>query len=122
MKNKVVDVIDLSHLESELKEPLYGLIGHNQLSYFTFHIDYTNRQLNLWRTFHKQNHIIKKEISFILHNHIPIIEIDIAGKKLKLGLDTGAGVNTFDSKHKLILKDNITIKNNSKLKGADKHE
>lgn len=122
IKNMEVNVIDLSHLEAVFNEPFHGLIGYEQLSYFSFQINYKNKTINLWRGFDKNNHNIIGEIPFTIYNHLPIIKISIRDKTLKFGLDTGAGSNLLDIKYKSVLKNSFDSIGESILKGGDKNE
>lgn len=121
IKNMRVNVIDLSHLEIVFNEPFHGLIGYEQLSHFSFHINYKNETINLWRDFDKTNHNIIGEIPFTISNHLPIIKVSIRDKILKFGLDTGAGSNLLDIKFKSVLKKSFDSIGESILKGGDKN-
>jgi len=55
--------------------------------------------------------------NFSIYNHIPIIKANVDGIELKLGLDTGAAANLFDSNK---IKNKSKNKKKSTLLGADK--
>lgn len=119
VKNKVVGVIDLSHAEKDFGQPFYGLIGSEQLAYFTFYINHRKQHITLWRKFPKEDFNITGEIPFVLQNHLPVIETLVNGRRLKLGLDTGAGALLLDSRHKRLFKNKLVIKKTGQHKGAD---
>lgn len=121
ISNQKALIINLSHLETTLKENIHGLIGYRQLSFFTFNIDYKNKLITLWRDFNKQKHIIKKEIPFALCNHLPAFEANIGNKKLNLALDTGASSNLLNINLKEALKKNFIIHKSSSMYGGDKN-
>ena len=97
IRNKLVNALDLSHLEHELDMQIHGLIGHQELAHFTMKIDYKQQELQLWREFNAQDYTILAQIPFVLHNHIPIFSAKVDKRQLKLGLDTGAAVNLLDA-------------------------
>lgn len=122
IQNKRVNAINLAHIEVHLKEPFHGLLGYAELSHFSFQIDYKLKKMFLWREFNKDDFSIVGEIPFVLHNHIPVISVEIEGKPLKLGLDTGAAVNLIDIQHLDKLKKGQSNRKKDTLRGADTKE
>lgn len=91
--------IDLAHLETAVDSEIVGLIGYNTVKDFELLIDYPDRRLTLFRpgatNLHRDVQPLA-EIPFTLEAHIPVIEVEIDGETLRLGLDTGAAVNLLD--------------------------
>lgn len=91
--------VDVSHLEANAAQKLMGLIGFDILQGYEVMFDYQNEQVVLCTP--KKNIVHRTTtpvatISFTMENHLPIIEVTINGQQLRLGLDTGAGVNLMD--------------------------
>ena len=122
IQNKRVSAINLSHIEHYLKEPFHGLLGYAELSHFSFQIDYKLKKMFLWRDFNRDDFSIVGEIPFVLHNHIPIISVEIEGQPLKLGLDTGAAANLIDIQYLDKLQNGLSNRKQDLLRGADDRE
>ncbi|MEL6923344.1 MAG: pepsin/retropepsin-like aspartic protease family protein, partial [Bacteroidota bacterium] len=97
LKTPEVLLVDLSHLEATLQLPIMGLIGYDVLKDHELLIDYENSIAQLYASkrvvFHESE---ITEIPFSLDGHLPVIEAEINGHKLKLGLDTGSESNLLD--------------------------
>lgn len=118
LKNYKALAIDFSHLETALKENIYGLIGYKELSMFTFLIDYKNAEITLWRDFSKHKKSVKKSLPFVLQNHLPVLKFFCGNLRLNLALDTGAAHNVIDIALKKKLKGKFSTGKESSLQGA----
>jgi len=90
--------MDLSGLESMTKRKISGLIGYDLLKDYELFLDYEKQSMQLRRRIENSNDdstpLVRFPISF--QQHLPVIEAEIAGEKLQLGLDTGAEINILD--------------------------
>jgi hypothetical protein len=87
--------IDLSHLESITNREITGIIGYSVLKEYELFLDYKNNQIQLIKpedSLYKQQQPLAV-IPFELNGHLPVIEVIIGERKLKMGLDTGASTN-----------------------------
>jgi len=53
IKNKIVDVISLQHLETAFNKKIHGLIGYKVFRDYALHIDYKTENINMWMDFDK---------------------------------------------------------------------
>ena len=91
-------VIDLSSLEKVMGSPILGTIGYEVLKDYEVFFDLNRREITLSKLDDSGNYILDKPThlnpidSFKLYanHHKPYIIVEIAGKKLKFGIDTGA--------------------------------
>ena len=118
MENFTAPVIDLAHLETELKISFYGLIGFQELSHFSFCFDYQNEEILLWKDLDVADFAISDVIPFTLNKHIPLIDIQMGNENLVVGIDSGAAINLLDSGKQ---GSNTTLLKKDKLVGADKN-
>ncbi|MEM7349770.1 MAG: retroviral-like aspartic protease family protein [Acidobacteriota bacterium] len=127
LHNTALIGLDLSHLETATGSEIVGLIGFDTVQDFELLIDYEAKQLTLFRpgaaNFHGG---IRPEatIPFTLEAHIPVVDASIGGKAMRLGIDTGAGVNLLDkpSFERLDATADYVAKATDVLHGADKNE
>lgn len=86
--------LDLEHLSAAHEAKVYGLIGYELLKNYTLLLDYTDRQLHLLDF--KVNRAIHQPVTslpFILDGHLPVVEIKVGERTLRLGIDTGSASN-----------------------------
>ena len=123
-KNQQVLALDISHLEKYSDGPLLGMIGYSILKDFEVLLDYNLEQMVLINP--KKDNLAHRtasplaSIPFELQDHLPVVEMTIDRKKLKLGLDTGAGANLIDDDYLPLLKE-LGMKNLPKeeIQGID---
>jgi len=99
--NKSVDAIafDMTDLEKITGEHIDGLIGQNMFSNYELFLDIANRKVQLHKAYRSKLHKHNKpstKIPFTFHDHLPVITVNIDGKKYRFGIDTGAEVNVMD--------------------------
>jgi predicted aspartyl protease len=114
---------DIGALEAVTNRPIAGLIGYDFLEDFELLIDFerllitlvpngTAAKMDGWQ--------LKAELPFMMAGHLPVIEVQIGGKKLRLGLDTGANTNLLDlSKSQELDKELITPVSNGGVLGMN---
>jgi hypothetical protein len=128
--NKMIDQdvlsLDLSHLEKEFNQEIYGLIGYEMVKDYDILFDYKSQTLTLikpeyFETYKDEQLKSKKlnKVSMTLNQHIPVIEVLVDNQKLALGIDSGAETNILDetlySQFKSVTKKQVT----EDLIGAD---
>ncbi|NJC28378.1 aspartyl protease family protein [Neolewinella antarctica] len=94
-------VVDLEHLARNHDFQLLGLLGHATLKAYAITLDYRNQVVvfspaNAFSPFAGQ---YADSFAFELENFIPVIEVTLAGRSLRMGLDTGAEYNLLDPRH-----------------------
>jgi Aspartyl protease len=122
------DLVNLGHIENVRGVRIFGLIGLSVLRQFEMIIDYENSLLYLYRI-PKKNAVAFK--SYLLkdasaYNTVPIeiwnnkivTRTTMAGKKLRLIIDTGAESNMLDSRLPNKIFENVEILRRIKLTGA----
>ncbi|NRA92878.1 MAG: hypothetical protein HRU26_09395 [Psychroserpens sp.] len=105
IRHKSSDVIDLSHLETNKKIHILGIIGYDLLKDYEVFVDMHLRQITLSRTDNKGNKIdtfgylekIVDTVDFRLKHHTIVIDAHIDSKKLKFGIDTAAELNQLNA-------------------------
>ena len=93
-------VLDLSHLEHSLGEPISGLIGYEQLRQLPLTIDYPKRTLTFLRK-HSEAKAQGIALTFELLGHLPLVDAEVGGTRAWLGFDTGSGVNLLNADYLL---------------------
>ncbi|MEE9167879.1 MAG: pepsin/retropepsin-like aspartic protease family protein [Candidatus Neomarinimicrobiota bacterium] len=114
-------ILDLTHLEENIKTEIVGIIGANFLQNFTIEFDFSHKTLTLfsenpmdsWQTAPNQ------VIDFTMVNHIPVIDAQIGNYFLRLGIDCGAEEAMLFSKWEEPLNTHYEFLKNDTLKGAD---
>lgn len=122
------DLVNLGHIENARGIRIFGLIGLSLLRQFEMIIDYENSLLYLYRIPKKNASAFK---SYLLkdssaYNTIPIeiwnnkivTRTTLAGKKLRVIIDTGAESNMLDSRLPNKVFENVEILKRVKLTGA----
>jgi len=107
-KNINTVILSLNHLERVIEMDVHGLIGYNFFYKYEVIFDYQNQELFFLKTDRKGQVRIKNiyhylipptdSISIKLRKHFPCIDVEIAGQKLRLALDSGAQINLLDEK------------------------
>lgn len=122
------DLVNLGHIENARGVRIFGLIGLSILRQFEMIIDYENSLLHLYRIPKKnapafKSSLLKDETAYntvpieIWYNKI-VTRTIIAGKKLRLIIDTGAESNVLDSRLPDKVFENVEILRRIKLTGA----
>lgn len=122
------DLVNLGHIENARGIRIFGLIGLSIIRRFEMIIDYENSLLYLYRI-PKKNALALK--SYLLkdtsaYNTVPIkvwnnkivAQPYIAGKKLRLIIDSGAESNVLDSRLPDKVFENVEVLRRIKLTGA----
>lgn len=116
--------IELSQLEKQLSMPIRGLIGVTMLKEYELMIDYHKEELTLFKQGKSKYHNKVKpvlEIPAEMQKHIPVIKVRIGSKKLRFGIDTGAGVNLIsDHKFEKLSEKDYKLLGTQPLQGANK--
>lgn len=99
-KNLEALALDLNHFSKASKKDIQGIIGYNTLQDYELFIDFEQQELSLLTNKDFSNrHLTEPHLSIpiVLHGHLPVIKVEIGGKVLHFGLDTGAAVNMIDA-------------------------
>ncbi|MEZ4886041.1 MAG: aspartyl protease family protein [Chitinophagales bacterium] len=117
---------DLQHLEKILHEKILGLIGYPILKKYELLIDYNTRTLTVFEIDKKGNRLyqaVQKKpvhtLDFKMSRHFAVIEGKIAGEKVRLGLDTGAGVGFLDEGLLKNMGNQIEVTESSNVTGVN---
>jgi len=96
-------IIDISHLETQLKTKVRGLIGFDTVKDFDIIYDYGNQKLVLINPSKTNEYVnweyVRQPLLFGSAAHLPILPVDIAGKIFNMALDCGAEMNLMDANH-----------------------
>ncbi|MGC6430809.1 MAG: hypothetical protein ACON5F_07190 [Jejuia sp.] len=126
LKNKISDVINLSHIEQSKKIKLLGIIGYDVLKDYEVFVDLYLNQITLTKTDKSGNLLSNKvyletivdSLDFKLKRHTIVVDGFINNQKVKLGIDTAAEFNQINKTiHKKALRYFIP-KKRLKLHGA----
>ncbi|MBL0358053.1 MAG: aspartyl protease family protein [Chitinophagaceae bacterium] len=122
------DLLNLGHIENTKAVRILGLIGLSVFSRFEMIIDYENSLLYLHRIGKKEattyKHAMLKDtaaystVPIEIWNHKIMTSTIIAGKKLRLIIDSGAECNLLDSRLPSKIFDNVEILKRINLSGA----
>ena len=130
LKDKISDIIDLSHIEASKKMHLLGIIGFDIMKDYEVFIDLYLNQITLSKVDKNGNKFdkivylekIADSLNFNLIGHAILLSSEVNGKKLSFVLDTAAEVNQINkSVGKLALK-NFIPSQRLKLSGASGKE
>lgn len=120
------DLVNLGHIENARGIRIFGLIGLSLLRKFEIIIDYENNLLHLYRINKKKSSgaaLLKDTAAFTtmpieILNHKIIARSMLAGKKLRLIIDTGAESNVLDSRLPNKIFENVEIVKRIQLTGT----
>ncbi|HMQ48472.1 MAG TPA: pepsin/retropepsin-like aspartic protease family protein [Saprospiraceae bacterium] len=94
IERQQMDVIamDMTHLETVSERPIWGIIGYELLQYYEVMFDSRNQVILLYTPKDSWVHELGKplfSLNFKLYGQMPIINLQVEGQELVLGLDTG---------------------------------
>ncbi|MCG8748678.1 retropepsin-like aspartic protease [Tenacibaculum finnmarkense] len=128
MNNQDIMTMNLAHLEKSLDYKFYGLIGYDLIKEYDIMFDYRKKIITLINPDifddYKKHNLLNNSLETIpvkLNKHIPVVDVKINNKILKLGIDSGASSNLIDNDLFSNLKKEIRKIKTDKLEGADKH-
>lgn len=107
--------VDLGFLETQIGQQLDGIIGAQLLVDNSVMIDYETSTITFvphganFSTIGKNFNVVALDYKQDQYD-LPVIDITLEGKPLKLGFDTGANICVFDQKHRTLLSSNTTAK------------
>lgn len=93
--------VDMKHFEDVSSKNLKGLIGYEILKDYEMVVDPGNQTIQLYSNRKNLSYNLDQvltTIPMVQHDHLPIIEVQINGKKVLLGIDTGAEINFLDQR------------------------
>lgn len=106
-KNVAALSLDIHHLEEFSNVNIKGIIGYDILKEVELYVDYSNAQLLLLQPGKNNLHCVATPIlavPFKLEDHLPVIQVKIGSQILRLGLDTGSGINLLSAQFEYLLK------------------
>lgn len=119
--------VDLSHLEASLGIPVVGLIGIDVLERFEIRFDYAGGVVDLYRLGPDGKPVgvsgddkPSEVVPFDMAGHIPVFTVQLAGRSLRLGLDSGAAEAMLFEKWEDDLADKYEFIRVAEMRGADK--
>ena len=122
------DLLNLGHLENTKGIRILGLIGLAQLQQYELIIDYENSELHFRRSSKREllsdrNPLLAdtstySTVSIEIWNHKLVTRTTLAGKKLRLMIDSGAESNLLDSRLPDKIFDNVEILRRIQLTGT----
>ena len=121
------DLVNLGHLENTKGIRILGLIGLAQLKQLELIIDYENSELHISRaakkTASEKNALLADTSAYStvpieIWNHKLVTRTMMAGKKLRLMIDSGAESNLLDSRLPDKIFDNVEILRRIQLAGT----
>ena len=104
-KKMAARVIDLSHQEKAKNTVIYGVLGYDIFKNMELVFDFDKKELSLYKLDKKGNRLWKNDHSFDyptdsftlnMSRHIPFLVAFIDGKRLRLGIDSGAEMNILE--------------------------
>jgi len=89
--------VDLNYLTATLGKRVAGVIGYDQLRRLPFTLDFVAQRVNFHPTGYSAD---RPQLTFRMNmrGHLPTVRSRIDGRRLRLAIDTGAGVNLLDDK------------------------
>ncbi|WP_224491590.1 pepsin/retropepsin-like aspartic protease family protein [Robertkochia flava] len=101
----LADIVDLSHIETEKKQKIIGIIGKEVICEFEVYIDFFLRQVTLFKLNPDgdriDNHFFldtpADSIPFSLEGHSIVLHTRINNTPLRMVLDTASEINFLDS-------------------------
>lgn len=118
--------LDLAHLEEELGQEIYGLVGFELIKAYDILFDYQEQMLTLikpdaFRSFKTKNLANNRltQVPIKMQGHIPVVEARIDNKRYSFGIDCGAETNLIDEDVLPALKKMIVNRTTDSLTGAD---
>jgi hypothetical protein len=126
------DLANLGNIENTKGIKILGLIGVELLKQFELIIDYDKNQLQVRRIGRKNMHSYHNEllddssaytvVPISISDNRIIVQTILAGKKIKLILDSGAESNLLDSRLPNKVFENVSITGRSLLSGAGQNK
>jgi len=127
LKDQDVLTLDLSALEKDYEVEIYGLLGFELIKGYDILFDYDKKELlllspNYYETFDKEYYldVAKTSTPIVMEGHIPVVEINVNGKNLAIGLDCGAEVNLISNDLYQDFANNLENISTDTLWGADR--
>lgn len=118
VRNKIVDVINLKHLEVAFNQQIHGIIGYKIFRDYALHIDYKAKNISLWMSLEKSPFKVMSSFAFLKQKHIPVFKVAIGNKHFNMGLDTGAAANLLHTKHLKKINKHLKFLDESTLSGG----
>lgn len=125
--NQKLLTLELSHLlkNRSKKNAVFGMIGFDIIKDFDILYDYYNKQITLinpdeFDNYFKNNikNLTFKKFPLEMDVHLPIIEVEINGRILKLAIDCGGNTNLIDDDLIPVLKKELKKIKNAELVGV----
>lgn len=91
-KNMSAVAMDISHLESTSEKKILGVIGFEVLRQYELLFDFDHKRIMMLPS--KDNWLHRAyepvhRLRFKMHGQLPVVKAEIAGEKVRLGLDSG---------------------------------
>ena len=118
------DVAELGHIENARGVQILGLLGLNLFKSFIIEVDLSKGILKLTKCDKKGDSGIVDRTEYDLvedldfYDNTIFVKCEVAGKKLRFGLDTGAEINAVSSMSNKKVLESITITGRSRLMGT----
>ena len=121
ISDKDIPTIDISHIEKNSGDKqILGLIGFNLLEKYAVTFDYQNKKLILQQAGAEEAAKPVYTTAFTMKNHLPVVEMRLGGKTLRLAIDSGAESNLIDKKYQAELSKILAEKFKDNIWGASK--
>ena len=121
-------LMDLTHLEKSIGVPVAGIIGYNVLERFQIQFDYAAQELTLFSLDSDSQPFVQSALGepmqvteFEMISHIPVFPVQIAGYKMLMGLDSGAGEAMLFERWQATLEGQYEFIERTELRGGDKN-
>lgn len=91
--------LDLTELENSIGTRLDGFIGRDLIGNRELLLDYPGRRLAVRpsvRNPHYQGLAPRQRLKFTYYGHLPVVTLNINGRKLRFALDSGSSVSILD--------------------------